>query len=361
MRILLRLLVLGCAGATSLALAGNAVAKTQLLVSGATDIGASATTIVEVKGATEDAASAQVSIYVPSGYTANLSQAATTQIGTVSARAQLLEINADAVLDVTGTILVADRNDPSLGSGAMQCTGTPTHAAIWLLRLVVSGQTVNVPVYVDPTSGAEATFSSAKFVLCLPQPYAKTRPTYSPLGTKIIDANMMLSAGVLTNPTSAGTHVWRTVVTPWAVNGGTPNLAGTMEAQGIVTIPSSLSLKGNLRTIRHKKRGRTTVANSVLLSGKLLEKFQGVSGAKVAFFANGKSAGTVTTGSTGAFAKTVGLRKKTLYKATATVPTRETSCVSPLPATAVPAGCVSATQAGYRISSNSVIVSPKTR
>src|SRR6266511_1331854 len=135
MRILLRLLVLGCAGATSLALAGNAVAKTQLLVSGATDIGASAATTVEVKGATEDAASARVSIYVPSGYTANLSQAATTQIGTVSARAQLLEINADAVLDVTGTILVADRNDPSLGSGAMQCTGTPTHAAIWLLRL----------------------------------------------------------------------------------------------------------------------------------------------------------------------------------------------------------------------------------
>src|SRR6266511_4827347 len=153
MRILLRLLVLGCAGATSLALAGNAVAKTQLLVSGATDIGASAATTVEVRGATEDAASARVSIYVPSGYTAKLSQAATTQIGTVSARAQLLEINANVVLDVIGTILVADRNDPSLQSGAMQCTGTPTHAAIWLLRLAVSGQTVNVPLYVDPTSG----------------------------------------------------------------------------------------------------------------------------------------------------------------------------------------------------------------
>jgi hypothetical protein len=361
MRILLRLLVLGCAGAASLALAGNALAKTQLLVSGATAIGASATTTVEVKGAKEDAASAQVSIYVPSGYTANLSQAATTQIGTVSARAQLLEINADAVLDVTGTILVADRNDPSLQSGATQCTGTPTHAAIWLLRLVVSGQTVNVPVYVDPTSGAEATFSSAKFVLCLPQPYAKALPNYSPFGTKIIDAKTMLSAGVLTNPTSAGTHVWRTVVTPWAVNGATPNLAGRMEAQGIVTIPSSLSLKAKVRTVRHKKRGRTTVTNSVLLSGKLLENLQGVTGAKITFFANGKTAGSTSTRAAGAFSRTTGLRKRTSFKATATVPTRETACVSPLPVTSAPGGCVTATIAGYKISSNAVLATPRTR
>ena len=342
-----------------LAIAGNAFAKTQLVVSGATEIGASATTPVEVKGATEDAAAAQISIYVTNGYTPNLGQAPGTQIGTVAARAQLLEVNAAAVLDVTGTIVVADRSDPALQAGATQCTGTPAHAAIWLLRLSVAGQAVTVPVYVDPASGAETSFSSVKFVLCLPQPYAKARPSYSPSGTKIIDTKLTLSAGLLTNPTSAGAYVWRTVLTPWTADGSAPNPAGAIEAQATVSIPSTFSLKAKLRTVRHMTGGRTTVTNSVLLSGKVLEDLRGVSGAKIALFAGGKSAGSATTGSNGSFSKTAGLRKRTAFSATATVPIGETACVSPLPA--VPGGCVSATLAGYKISSNSANVTPKKR
>jgi len=357
----MRLLVLGCAGIASLALAANSFAKTQLLVSGATAIGASATTIADVSRAKEDAASAQTSIYIPNGYKANLGQSPGTQIGTVAARAKLLEINADTVVDLTGTILVADQSDPALQTSAEQCTGIRTHAAIWLLRLVVSGQTVNAPVYVDQSSGSEATFSSAKLVLCLPQPYAKALPNYSPFGTKIVEAKTTLSAGVLTNPISAGTYVWRTVLTPWAGNGAAPNLAGTTEAQAIASIPASLSLKAKVKTVRHKKHGRTTVTNSVLLSGKLLENLQGVSGAKVAFFANGKSAGSTKTSVGGAYAKTAGLRKRTRFSARATVPARDTSCVSPLPVTTVPGGCVSATTAGYTLISSTVLATPRKR
>ncbi len=348
---------LACAG---LALAGNAFAKTQLVVSGATETGASATTPVEVKGATEDAAAAQISIYVTNGYTANLGQVPGTQIGAVAARAQLLEVNAGAVLDVRGTIVVADRNDPAVQAGATQCTGTPSHAAIWLLRLSVSGQAVTVPVYVDPASGAETSFSSVKFVLCLPQPYAKARPNYSPSGTKIIDTKLTLSAGLLTNPTSAGAYVWRTVLTPWTADGSAPNPTGRIEAQATVSIPSAFSLKAKLKTVRNMTGGSATVTNSVLLSGKVLEDLRGVSGAKIALFAGGKSAGSATTGSTGSFSKRAGLRKRTTFSATATVPMRETACVSPLPA--VPGGCVSATLAGYKISSsNSATVTPKKR
>jgi hypothetical protein len=198
-------------------------------------------------------------------------------------------------------------------------------------------------------------------MLCLPQPYAKTLPDFSPLGTKIVDATMRLSAGVLTNPVAAGTYVWRSVLTPWTASGAAPSPDGTMEAQGIVAIPSALSLKATRRTTRHKRHGRSTVANSVLLSGKLLENLRGLGGARIAFFANGKSAGSATTGPTGAFAKTADLTKSTTYRATATVPTREAACVSPLPAMLAPAGCVSATQAGYKISSNGVSATPKKR
>jgi len=356
-----RLLVLGGVVTAALALAASAFAKTQLLVSGATALGASATTIAEVKRANEDAASAQISIYIPNGYKANLGQSPGTQIGTVAARAQLLEINADTILDLTGTILVADQNDQALQAGAAQCTGSRTHAAIWLLRLLVAGQTVNVPVYVDQSSGSEATFSSAKLVLCLPQPYAKALPNYSPFGTKIVEAKTTLSAGVLTNATSAGAYVWRTVLTPWAANGAAPNLAGTTEAQAIASIPASLSLKAKVKTVRHKRHGRTTVTNSVLLSGKLLENLRGVSGAKVAFLANGKSAGSTKTKTGGAFSKVGGLRTRTTFSVKTQVPARDTSCASPLPVALVPGGCVSATTAGYTLVSSTVLATPRKR
>src|SRR6266536_2076977 len=131
-----------------------------------------------------------------------------------------------------------------------------------------------------------------------------------------------------------------------------------MEAQAIVAIPSSLSLKGKVKTTRHKRRGRITVTNSVLLSGKLLENLKGIGGARVAFFANGRSAGSATTGPAGAFAKTAALGKTTTFTATATVPTRETACVSPLSLTSAPAGCVSATMSGYKIAGTDVTVTP---
>jgi hypothetical protein len=149
------------------------------------------------------------------------------------------------------------------------------------------------------------------------------------------------------------------VITPWTVNGATPNVVGTVESQAIVAVPASVSLNAKVKTVRHKKHGRTTVANSVLLSGKLLENLQGVSGAKVAFFANGKSAGSTRTKAKGAFSKTAGLRKRTRFSAKVSVPTRETSCVTPLPVTSVPGGCVSATMAGYTLTSSTVLAAPR--
>jgi hypothetical protein len=355
----MRALHLVCAATASLALAGNALAKTpQLIVKGAQATGASATTTIQVKEAKTDAAPLEISIYVPMGYTANLSPAVGTQIGTVKYEIQPLTFSAEAVTDVDGTILVADKNASALQASGTQCTGTPTHAAIWLLHTDVAGQTFDVPVYVNPTTGTEATFSGAKLVLCLPNPYEQALPrTRAPAGAKIFDVKATLSAGVITNPSAAGAYVWRAVVTPWTANGPTANPTGTMEAQGIATITTSLRLKAKATTIRRKRHGRETVTNSVLLSGKLLENLQGVPGAKVTLYANGKTAGSITTGSTGSFSRQAAHRKTIEFSAKAVVPRRETACVSPL--TTVPAGCVSATFAGYAISSNSVTATPK--
>jgi len=355
-----RLVTLTAVAAASLGVAANALAKTpQLLVAGATATGASAQTIVELREEKTDAAPLRATIYVPPGYTATLTQSAGTQIGTVSGSLQALQISADAIITAEGTVLTAA---PSAYVSNPCVPGM--HAAVWLLHVVVSGQTLDVPVYVDPTTGAETAFSSAKLVFCLSNPYAEAQPPSSraTFGGKLIDAKIMLSAGVLTNPSTAGSFLWRAAITPWTANGALPNAAGTVETQAIVTVPSALSLKAKVKTVRDTRRIngklRATVSNSVLLSGKLLENLKGVAGARVAIFGSGKSAGSATTAGSGAFSKTLKLRKRTSFKVTATIPTRETSCRSPLPGTS---GCVSATMAGYKVGSAAVSARPRTR
>src|SRR3954468_15265699 len=271
----------GAAGALLAAAAGaaGASAKTQLLVTGPTATAASGMTVLEVKGAAADAAWAQLTTYVPSGYTINLGQQVGTRIGSVSARAQLLASGATG--RATGVVLVADGNDAPAQQAATQCTGSPAHAGVWLLRLSLPAQTLDVPLYVDPTTASEADFGSAKLVACLPQPYAKGLPSYAPLGAKLDDLRTTLSAGVFTNPLFAGSHVWRTVVMPWSSSGASQNTAATVETQGLIGVPSSLSLKAKLTT----RLGRLNVRNSVLLSGTLLEALRGVAGVTVSFFA----------------------------------------------------------------------------
>ena len=330
-------------------------AKTQLLVTGPTATASSGTTVIEMKGAPSDTAWAQLTTYVPSGYTVNLGQPAGTRIGSVSARAQLLGSGASAT--AAGVVLVGDRNDTAVQQAATQCTRSPAHAGVWTIRLTLPGQTLELPLYTDPTTGAEAAFGGAKLVLCLPQPYAKGLPDYAPLGTKIDDLRATLSAGVFTNPLFAGSHVWRTVVTPWSPSGAAADAGSAVEAQSLVGVPSTLSLRAKLTT----KRGRLRVRNSVLLSGTVLEALRGVAGATVSFFATDRNAGTSTTSAGGSFARRVVLTQRKTFRVTATVPTRETPCVNPLPLSVAPAGCASATRAGYRLRSDSIVVTPKPR
>ena len=178
-------------------------------------------------------------------------------------------------------MLAADTTSATLKAAATQCTGTATHAGIWLLHVTVSGQTIDVPVYVDATAGAETALGVAKLQLCLSDPYdnapASQRAVF---GAKIINAKLTLNTSVLTAP-ATGSFLWRSVITPWNTTAFAPDLAHTIEVQSPVLLPQTLSLSAKVKTIKHKHGKKTTVTNSVLLSGKLLENLQGVSGATV--------------------------------------------------------------------------------
>ena len=343
--------VAACALLGSILAAADAAAKTVLLVNGPVARATSGTTTIEVRGAPADPAWGEITTYVPNGYTINLGHPTGTRIGSVAAVVQLLETRANA--QATGVVLVADRNDPAVQQAAATCTGNPAHAAIWLVRLTVSGRTIDLNAYVDPTFGGDQPFGSAKVVLCLPQPYSSVLPSYAPLGTKISDLTLTLSAGVFTNPLFAGSNVWRTVVTTWAGDGAALELGAAAESQALVALPASLTLQAKVTKSRRK--------STVLLSGKVLESLVGIAGARISFFANNTSAGGASTGLRGAFAKRRLLQTRTTYTATATVPTRTAACVAPLPPSLAPAGCLSATRAGYRLRSNSVVVTPRRR
>jgi hypothetical protein len=327
--------------ACALFFAAGTSAKTQLLVTGSTSTAASGMTTIDVRGGAADAAWAQVRIYVPSGYTINLGHLAGTRIGTVVAQSRA----SGPVAGGRGIVLAADPKDAALQQAAAQCTGTPTHAGAWLLRITISPQTLDVPAFVDPTTVGESGFGSARLTFCLPPV-----PSFS-------DLKIALSAGVFTNPLVGGSFVWRALVTSWRLDGSARDPASTVETQGLVGVPSSVSLKGKVQTTRRAKR----VKNSVLLSGTLLENLRGVGGAKVSFIANDRAAGGAATNAAGAYAATRALAQRTTFAATATVPTRELPCVNPLPPTLSPGGCISAMRAGYRLRSNSILVEPRRR
>jgi hypothetical protein len=335
-----RFSLLALAAAAVLAVAGLASATPRLIISGTT---------VQLLEDKSDAAPAHVSIYVPTGYTAALTQTPGAQIGTVHADLQALAISPDAIIQADGTVLAADPNTAALQSSGAQCTGTGTHTGIWLLHVTVSGTTLDVPVYVDPTSGSATALGVAVLQFCLPDPYDNAPPaTRSAFGAKIINAAMTLNAGVITAPASGG--LWRSVITPWNTATPSPNLAGTIEVQSIAAPAGTAKLKTKVKKVGKK--------HTVTLSGSVSQSGTGVSGATVTLTAAGKKIATLKTSSSGSFSKTFVIKKKTKYQAKAVVAQRDTACISPLPATSAPGGCQQATIAGYTATSAAVTAKP---
>ena len=154
MKTLLKLAVLAVAGTSALALAGNALATQKLSVS------QTATSLtIKVSQAQTDPQPAKISIFVPTGYTLNTSQAPGTKIGTTTG--SVFARDANIPLPLSGDVVVAPPN-----TNAAPCF-TGTHPAVWLLRLQVAGQTINLPVAVDPTTGTNAALGAFKLVTCL--------------------------------------------------------------------------------------------------------------------------------------------------------------------------------------------------
>jgi hypothetical protein len=337
MRTATRAALAAALAAATLVFAATALAANTATVS-VTGAGTATTLHISVPQATDGIA--RIAIYVPAGYTANLGAAVNTNIGTTNATANGHDVGL--TLPLSGPVTVTS---PVTLPGDVCSPGT--HAAIWNLNLSVAGSTLVLPLYVDPTSGAEAGLGAYRMVICLP-PW--DTPVGSPgrsfEGAQLLDAKFTVN-NVFTAPTS-GLAVWNTLFTPYNPGIGTVNALGTFDARSLVGVPS-LTLKAT------KKKGKYAVG------GRLTEGGLPVGGASVVVL-RGNSAtkvvkvGGATTGATGAWASSGRLvgKKPFYFKATASAGERDATaagCANPLPLTVAPAGCASATLSPWAVSS----------
>ncbi len=342
----IRLAVLAATSALALAAAGSAFAAytpTLAISPGNLAAGGAGANTIKITSSAADDATAKISIYAPLGYTVNLGQAVGAKIGKVNAQIIAIALGG-ALLPLTGDIVVDDPAKYTSAPASVACAGATAHSAVWLLNLSVAGQTLAVPVYVDKTTGAEATFASMKLVTCLASPYATIAQGGNSVGAKAVSIDFTFN-GVLTNPAAPGDSTWRALFTPWAASSGTAtNPAGTIESRSIVRLPGSLTFAAS--------RGK--------VSGKVSAGGKGLGGLRVQIWA-GRTAkklaklGTVKTKSNGSFSYKT--KKGTFYQAKLTLGTRGNTTAGcaggSFPAFA-PVPCATATIGGWTTASKKV-------
>jgi hypothetical protein len=340
-----RLLLLACLTGAALALAGGALAAftpTMSVSAKPAGTGSSGISSIRVTVPRDDEALAAIAIFAPLGYTATLGQSAGTVIGSVTAQVLVREPIAGAVLPITGTIEVAD--PASVAAAVTQCTGTPTHAALWVLVLQAAGQTLRVPVAVDPAPAPLSAFASYWLRICLPNPNIPVASGGAAFGAKLINAQLNIR-NVFTTPNVAGDHVWRAVAVPWPAGAGAPVVANTREARAHI----GLAANATVTVAAGRKVGRN---RTMTMSGAVREQGRGIAGASVRI-AVGSVARTVRTGANGTYRATFRLRRGRRYAASVRVTVAErafpSACATPGPfqAGATPIPCATETQAYY--------------
>ena len=245
----------------------------------------------------EDDATARVTIYVPQGYRTSLIPQAGQNLGSAAAVVNATAISPDALVPVTGNI-VGDTYDAAKYPQGAGCAGPAPIDGVWRLELAAAGQNLLVPAYVQAvTAGPEADFASGKITFCLASPYAEAGAARATLGAKLVSATLNIR-GVFTNPTTRGAYRWRALATPWTVNSGTVNSAGTVEVQALDAIPVNMSMAAR---VNHR-------LNRVTLTGRLSENAAGVARRVVQILRGSRILRSVRTNARGNFRAVVRLR-----------------------------------------------------
>jgi hypothetical protein len=247
-------------------------------------VGAATTADVFIAISPDADPTAQLRIFSPAGYTASLTAAPGTKIGTVVARVKAKALGG-ALLTLAGDVLVANPADPTIQAAAVQCTHTATHTTIWVLNTSLQGQTVAIPVFVDQVGPLVVQ------TVCLPSPDVPEAMGGAKFGAQLFAADFTIK-NVFKNAGTSNDYEWSGIFTPYTPGTATPNPAGTLEARTLVGLPMSLTLK------------RVAAKRGFKLTGQL--KIAGVNpgGVKLDLYA-GKKAGPAPNAVSGGTGKRV--------------------------------------------------------
>ena len=332
MRKALRLALLGGVAATSLAFVTSAFGAyaPKLSITRSDEV-----TTIKFSQTDADDPTAKVTILAPAGFSGGFVQPAGTTIGTHDGSV-VAGAFGGATVPVPGTIVAGDPTNAQLMAAAKVCTGSETHAAIWLLNVTAAGQSLPspVPLYLDPISTPPfGPFASASIQLCLPAP-----PVAS-FQIKLLEAS--LHVGNTLNifvPASPGDYRWTAINTPYKAD-NTPNAAATVESQAVDAAPVGASFTAKrltkTRRVKHKRFTDIFYTYSVRLSGTLQAGGHPVGGATVDIISGADTkVGEATTNDNGSFTQTLKLSKTASYHAVFNKdaePLLGASCIPPLP------------------------------
>ena len=245
-------------------------------------LGVKAVTEVVISVPAAAAEMGKVTVYVPAGYSLN----PTAPPGSAEGHAFIATASDVAFGDLKAVDPAAYVNPPQA-----QACAPGQHAAVWTMDLefLFSSKSVVVPIYIDPTSGDEATLGAYKLQACLPLS-AFASPGGSPLGSKVRGVGFEFTR--LGNPTSAAVYVWRAFVSNPDANGN-PDAATTYELRSDMPLPAGLTLNGKLDRRHHR----------ALLSGRLTTDVATVSNVPVTLYRRGRGGFWTSVASTRTSAK----------------------------------------------------------
>ncbi len=293
MKRVIRLALVAGAAAVSLAFTSSAWAaySPSLTVTASSNKPGAATSLLlgHIQSDTDDP-TAKDTVYVPLGYGVKLSQTVGTKIGDVSG-----EGNTHAEIKTSESHIFA-ANPANYTTQAAQCTGQPTHEAVWRLDILIAGSQLHIPLYVDHvTTAPENTFAAAKIQMCLAEPIG------TPAGAQLLFAFFDVN-GVFTNPPNTADRIWHATFMPYDA-AGTRNPDGTTEGQAVV--PGRVALTMATKSLKH---------GIVIVSGRLLVDGQAFGGGLVELYRPGsnKRVGKARTNGKGKYTIRIKIKKKTV-------------------------------------------------
>jgi hypothetical protein len=234
-RWIVRVGILGIAAAVALAAAGDSLGAItpHLVISSNGAPGGSQTLSISASRQTGDDPVGRIQLFVPSGFTLS-SPLPGAQVGTVTARVVMHDVNPTAEQPLSGTVRAISPTDPAVAYENAGCD-TSQHLAAWMVRLGTGRTALSFPIFVDAVSDSGASFGPYVLVACFrPADIPASDPNRSPAGGVIDSFTLTLTR--FTGPTTAGGYLWRSLWTAFAAGTGSLDPASSVEAQSTAQV-----------------------------------------------------------------------------------------------------------------------------